>query len=262
MSRISPNRCVRILPALLAILFVTVPRAQAGDGGHADHQGMDMGKTSAKAAWTGDPYPLATDPVTGEQLPEYAKQVIIQHDGRELRFASQANADAFNKEPGKYLPAVDAQIIKEQLPYYPLTACLVSGEKLGGEMGDAINFVYKNRLIRFCCPDCKKDFLAAPDKYLAKLDEAVIAKQKPAYPFTECMISGDKLGGDMGPPVDRIYANHLVRFCCPMCIRQFKENPAKYLKKIDDAARKKSADSKPESSNGAAKNTDHSGHKH
>ena len=64
---------------------------------------------------------------------------------------------------------------------------------------------------------------------------------KPAYPLTTCVVSGDKLGGDMGAPVDYTYKqagkpDRLVRFCCKDCIADFEKEPAKYLKKLDEAA--------------------------
>ncbi|HMO04153.1 MAG TPA: hypothetical protein PKC67_01740 [Kiritimatiellia bacterium] len=65
-----------------------------------------------------------------------------------------------------------------------------------------------------------------------------------AYPLTTCVVSGDALGGgDMGPPVNYVHKeegkpDRLVRFCCKSCIRDFKKDPATYLKKIDDAANK------------------------
>jgi len=67
------------------------------------------------------------------------------------------------------------------------------------------------------------------------------AKAKTDYPLTTCVVSGDKLGGDMGAPVDYIYqekgkSDRLVRFCCKDCIADFKKDPAKYLQKLDDAA--------------------------
>ena len=73
------------------------------------------------------------------------------------------------------------------------------------------------------------------------------ASAKTDYPLTTCVVSGDKLGGDMGPPVDYIYQekgkpDRLVRFCCKDCIADFKKEPAKYLKKLDDAAGAKSPD--------------------
>lgn len=64
---------------------------------------------------------------------------------------------------------------------------------------------------------------------------------KSAYPLEICVVSGDKLGGDMGTPVDFIYQekgkpDRLVRFCCKDCIADFKKDAIKYLKKLDEAA--------------------------
>ena len=71
-------------------------------------------------------------------------------------------------------------------------------------------------------------------------------QKKPAntaadYPLTTCVVSGDKLEGDMGAPFDYIYKqdgkpDRLVRFCCKNCVKDFQKDPAKYLKMIDDAA--------------------------
>jgi hypothetical protein len=69
-----------------------------------------------------------------------------------------------------------------------------------------------------------------------------LAKAKAEYPLTTCVVSGDELKeGSMGGPVDYIHKeagkpDRLVRFCCKDCVKDFKKNPAKYLKKIDDAA--------------------------
>jgi YHS domain-containing protein len=190
------------------------------------------------APFKGDPYLLETDPVSGGPLGPVETQVVVDHEGRELRFASQAVADAFKADPGKYLPAVDAKMMAQQLPLYPLDACLVSGEKLGGSMGAPIDFIHKNRLVRFCCQSCKPEFLKDPAKFIAKLDQAVIAKQKPGYPLAQCVVSGKKLGGGMGAPVDVVVGNRLVRFCCKACQKDFRKDPLKYLGMLE-------AESKP-----------------
>lgn len=65
----------------------------------------------------------------------------------------------------------DEAIIKAQKATYPLKVCVVSGEELDS-MGEGVNYVYKGRLVRFCCKDCIDDFTADPEKYLAKIDEA------------------------------------------------------------------------------------------
>jgi YHS domain-containing protein len=205
----------------------------------------------AKAEYKGDPYLLTTDPVTSRPLGD--KPVTYQHEGRELRFTDQKSLETFKADPAKYLPKVDRQMVQQQLPFYPLDTCMISGDKLGGDMGKPVDLIYRNRLVRFCCNDCVKDFQKEPAKYITKLNEAVIAKQRPGYPLTTCVVSGDKLGGDMGKPVDLVVGNRLVRFCCADCLKDFNKNPAKFLKMIDDAARKKSAASKPGSSDSPAK---------
>ena len=48
-------------------------------------------------------------------------------------------------------------------------------------MGKPQDYVYKHegkpdRLVRFCCKDCVKDFNKDPEKYLKVLDEATAAK--------------------------------------------------------------------------------------
>lgn len=66
---------------------------------------------------------------------------------------------------------------------YPLKTCVVSGDKLGGDMGAPVVFVYTNnganQEIKFCCPMCKPTFLAEPDKYM-KIILAAEAKAKNA----------------------------------------------------------------------------------
>jgi len=59
---------------------------------------------------------------------------------------------------------------------YPLTTCVVSGEKLG-EMGKPYVLKYKGREVHLCCGSCEKDFKKDPTKYLKKLDDAEKAKK-------------------------------------------------------------------------------------
>lgn len=92
-----------------------------------------------------------------------------------------AAADSKNDNPAK--PAPDAEWLAKARAAYPLTTCVVSGDKLGGDMGDAIDHVYKqegkpDRLVRFCCKDCIADFKKDPAKYLAKIDEAAAKAKK------------------------------------------------------------------------------------
>jgi YHS domain-containing protein len=71
----------------------------------------------------------------------------------------------------------DDAIIAEQKAGYPLDTCVVLGNKLG-EHGDAVDHVYKGRLVRFCCAGCIATFEKDPQKYLGKIDAAK-AKAEP-----------------------------------------------------------------------------------
>ena len=65
-----------------------------------------------------------------------------------------------------------------------------------------------------------------------------------AYPLTTCTVSGDKLGGSMGPAQGYVWRvagqpDRLVRFCCNDCLDDFQKTPAKFLAMIDTAKAKK-----------------------
>ena len=60
----------------------------------------------------------------------------------------------------------------EKAKPYTLKTCPVSGEKLGGDMGDPYVFTYSGREIKLCCKDCKKDFDKDPKKFVKKIEDA------------------------------------------------------------------------------------------
>lgn len=173
-------------------------------------------------------YTLTTCPVDGKPLDA---PVILQHGEREIRFCSESCKTAFQAEPGKYIEAIDKQLIEQQKPYYPLDTCVVSGDKLGGGMGEPVDYVYKNRLVRFCCKGCIDPFLKDPGKFLGQIDKAIVEKQAPAYPLKQCPVMKGEIKEGQG--VDYIFGNRLVRFCCKACVKTFEADPAKYLKMLD-----------------------------
>lgn len=247
------TRMLSLGVSIVTTLSLGLGSALAQDA-HHDHMTATQVNESR---FMGDIYLLSVDPVSGDPL---GKPVVYMHEGRELRFANQKALDIFESDPGKYLTKVDQQMIAYQLPFYPLDVCMVSGDKLGGDMGKPVDLIYKNRLVRFCCTGCVEEFNKDPNKFIIKLNEAVIAKQEPSYPLTSCVVSGEKLGGEMGKPVDRVVGNRLVRFCCTGCINDFNKNPIKFLKMIDAAAKKKADEAKLVEP-GAGMN-DHAGHQH
>jgi hypothetical protein len=124
---------------------------------------------------------------------------------------------------------------------YPLDHCIVSGQKLGG-MGDPVVKTYDGREVKFCCAMCPPKFEKDKATYMKKLDEAIVAAEKPNYPLETCVVSGEVLAhSDMGDPVDYVYQNRLVRFCCHNCVKAFTKNPDRFLKKLDEAQATKTA---------------------
>ena len=95
-----------------------------------------------------------------------------------LAFSIQAEEKKTESAP---LQAVIAKTPEEkakveaQMASYPLKTCLVSGDDLGS-MGETVNTLYGDRLIRFCCKGCLRSFNKNPGKYLPKLE----APAKPA----------------------------------------------------------------------------------
>lgn len=226
------------------------------DTQHSHAQDTSPAATQPAAAKVGDPYTLSTDPVTGKALGN--SPLVHQHDGRELRFTDQESLEAFKQDPARYLSAVDRQLTQQQLPRYPSDTCLMTGGKLGG-MGEPVNHIYRNRLVRFCCAGCVAGFEKEPAKHLSKLDAAVIQKQKSSYPTDTCVVSGDKFGGDMGEPVDVVIGNRLIRVCCSGCVTNLLATPATYIEKLNAMSHRSGASEREE---GATPDTGRQGHQH
>ena len=58
-----------------------------------------------------------------------------------------------------------------------------------------------------------------------------------AYPLDKCVVSDEKLG-EMGKPYVFKHEGREVQLCCKSCLKDFKKDPAKYLKKIEEAEAK------------------------
>ena len=172
-------------------------------------------------------YPIDTCIVTGEELG--ADAVNHVHNNRLVRLANADAITAFKADPKKHLDALDKRIIETQLPGYPLDNCPVGG--LLGSMGEPVNFIYMNRLVRFCCSACEDSLVANPAEYMAKLDAAYADQQRDDYALDTCVVTGAKLGS-MGDPVELVAGTKLVRFCCESCFPKFKSSPAEFLVKL------------------------------
>jgi len=57
------------------------------------------------------------------------------------------------------------------------------------------------------------------------------------YTLTNCIVSGEKLG-EMGKPYVFTHEGREIKLCCKSCLKDFKKDPAKYVKKIQEAEAK------------------------
>ncbi len=177
-------------------------------------------------------YPLTTCVVSGEKLDVMGEPYVIEVDGREVQLCCKGCEDKVRADPTSYLEKIDQAAINQQMGSYPLTTCLIDKSEALGD--DAVNLVWENRLVRFCCPSCAGDFKADPATHIRTLNQAVIDKQKASYPVDYCVVSGEKLAS-MDQPVDHVVGHRLVQLCCEGCVKDLSANPAKYLSILDGA---------------------------
>ena len=78
-------------------------------------------------------------------------------------------------------------------------------------------------------------FLAAPFTS-GTADEKKAEAAKP-YSLKTCPVSDEKLG-EMGKPYVFTHEGREVKLCCKSCLKDFKKDPAKYMKKVEAAEKK------------------------
>lgn len=112
---------------------------------------------------------------------------------------------------------------------YTLDTCPHCGHAI---TADSPSLVLDGRQLRFCSAGCVSKVEANPAKYLAKVDDMILAAQTKTYPLTTCIISGKALGDD---PISRVFGNRLVQFCCENCPTSFGKDLANNTAKLDAA---------------------------
>lgn len=84
---------------------------------------------------------------------------------------------------------------------------------------------------------------AASPKAAPKTDAELIAAARATYPLKTCLVADEPLGS-MGEAVGYVHRasgqpDRVIFVCCEGCIDDFKADPAKFLKKVDAAAKAK-----------------------
>jgi hypothetical protein len=180
---------------------------------------------------SGYAYYRAECPVCDGRLGYRGEALEYTHEGRNLRLCSQECRARFEADPAGNLARIDAILSDDQRPRYPLAVSIVSGRALGAK---PIEFIWRNRLVRLAREEERRGFLASPDRFMTRLDEAVIEAQRPTYGMpTRCPVQGDILSSDT--PIDLVIANRMIRVCCPRCAAVVRRRPQQYLTLVDRA---------------------------
>ena len=260
--RLSQNAMVFLFGMAVTQLLAGCGQAETDDTGaehvgHGDH--ANHGQADPQASTEGAElehyipagYPLQTCVVGGGRLGSMGQPVAHVHEGREVMFCCAACEPRFDADPDRYLSMIDHAVVEQQSDTYPLQTCLISEDALGDE---PVNFVYENRLVRFCCEMCIDTFLNDPNAGLAQLNEAAVESQLADYPAETCPISGQSLGS-MGKPIDMVIGHRMVRLCCAGCIDRVRENPTAALNAVYGSP-------EPEEDVDESDHTDHQEHAH
>jgi hypothetical protein len=89
----------------------------------------------------------------------------------------------------------------------------------------------------------KHDKTADAAKKPTPAETALIAKARASYPLKTCLVSDEPLGsmGEATPYIHRApgQPDRVLFVCCDGCIDDLKANPAKFLAKLDAAAKAK-----------------------
>lgn len=204
-----------------------------GDGRDAEREGREPEPDRQDEKRTGDPYTLDTCPISGSKLGSMGDPPVRVYEGREVRFCCAGCIGRFENNLSERMEEINKKMIEDQRDLYAMEDCPVSGQELGS-MGDPVEMVVGNRLVKLCCAGCDGAVKDEPETIIAKLDEAAKEAQREDYPMDVCPISGEELGS-MGDPVELVLAGRLIKLCCAGCLGQVEAKPWEVLAKVDAA---------------------------
>ncbi len=112
-------------------------------------------------------YPLETCLSCGDALGD--APAILINGGRQLKFCCLDCVGSYTKSPETMISNLEEQIKISQRDKYPLKTCVISSHELGS-MGEPVEWVHGNTLVKFCCGACIEKFEVDPDKFLQMIN--------------------------------------------------------------------------------------------
>ncbi|HRJ48959.1 MAG: hypothetical protein KF787_03485 [Phycisphaeraceae bacterium] len=215
-----------------AVYVLLVPACVSGPGGTGPpRDASDLAREVESESM--DRYYLGVCAWCGGRLGIWgeAPEQIIQ--GRQLRYCREECQRDFGRDIVESTRRIDAIMIADQAPYYPVEVSLLTGRSLGSQ---PIDFVWGNRLFRAASTEEQSEILADPARFIRILDRHVVAAQTPTYGMPrKCPVQGDILPSDA--VIDIVVANRMIRVCCGRCVLAVKARPYQYLGMVEYANR-------------------------
>lgn len=214
-------------PAPASMVFsATAPATQLGPAEEAEGKHMDA-------------YYLKICAMCPGLLGAKGEATTITSAGRQVRVCCPDCRASFERDPSAGIARIDATIIADQLPLYPLKTSLLDDRPLGPQ---PVDFVWGNRLFRAVDDAEREKILADPAAAIRSLNRAVIEAQRTTYGMPDkCPVQGDILPTDQR--IDIVVANRMVRVCCAKCADVVRARPVQYLGMVEyanrDAARRR-----------------------
>lgn len=152
-------------------------------------------------------------------------------------------------------PAQDAAAPKQEAAAQPaawkgepymLATCAASWRPLDVK-GTRTTMVVAGQELKFCCGGCGDVVAKDPAKWVEKVDAAHAEQQRPIYPMTTCVVTGESLLDDSGKDIatEVVVQNRLFRVCCGGCVKKVKADPGKYAALLDAAVLESQAKAYP-----------------
>lgn len=214
-----------LLTALVSLATLAPAFAQHGEAKPAAPAAVTAPAYKVIAA-----YPLTTCIVSDHEL-DAKKTVTHVIGGRTYHLCSDECAKKLAASPEQFAQKLDAAVIAAQTPFYALTTCPISGEKL--EAGKGKTKVLDGVMVQYCCSKCAAKGDAKQAEVLGKVRDAAYAAQAKAWTLENCLVSGEKLKA--GDTIDAMVGMRMVRLCCDDCVDEVTKNPAKALAKLPAA---------------------------
>jgi len=117
-------------------------------------------------------YPLTICPVCGET--DVSSTHTKVYDGREVVFCGDDCISQFEKNLAESMMSLNMHIAEAQRPTYAMTSCIVCGDGMDPK-AEAIESVYLNQYVKFCCRECLASFNKNPETYTGNLTAAMNA---------------------------------------------------------------------------------------